>query len=94
LAVAAEAKSPTARKRAISWAMKEVAHYLGNTPAVCRSSYVDPRVIDRYQAGVTVAEDLSGLGEDAAFGQLSTQGVIERAVLNLLEDAPEQDQVA
>jgi DNA topoisomerase-1 len=94
LAVASEAKSPTARKRAISWAMKEVAHYLGNTPAVCRSSYVDPRVVDRYHAGVTIAEDLSRLGEDAAFGQLSTQGAIERAVLNLLEDAPEQDQVA
>ena len=29
-----------------SRAVKEVSHYLGNTPAVCRASYIDPRVID------------------------------------------------
>ena len=89
LAVATEAKSPTARKRAVARAMKEVAHYLGNTPAVCRSSYVDPRVVDRYQAGITVADDLSRLGEGAAFGQMSTQGHVERAVLDMLDAAPE-----
>ena len=88
LAVAAAATSPTARKRAVAWAMKEVAHWLGNTPAVCRSSYVDPRVVDRYLAGVTVAGALAHLGEGATFGQLSTQGAIEEAVLDLLDDAP------
>ena len=40
------ASGPSAR------AFQEVAHYLGNTPAVCRSSYVDPRVVDHYQAGL------------------------------------------
>ena len=68
--------------------MKEVAHYLGNTPAVCRSSYVDPRVVDRFQAGVTIAPALSKLGEGATFGQLAIQGAIETAVLDLLDDAP------
>ena len=38
--------SQSARKRAVTRAVKEVAHYLGNTPTVCRASYVDPRVID------------------------------------------------
>ena len=94
VAVAAEAASPTARKRAVTWAMKEVSHYLGNTPAVCRSSYVDPRVVDRYRAGVTIAGALSQLGEAAAFGHLSTQGAIERAVLDLLDDAPPATAVA
>ena len=88
LAVAATATSATARKRAVAWAMKEVAHWLGNTPAVCRSSYVDPRVVDRYQAGVTVHAVLSRLGEGAGFGQLSTQGAIEEAVLDLLAETP------
>jgi DNA topoisomerase-1 len=88
LAVATAATSAAARKRAVAWAMKEVAHWLGNTPAVCRSSYVDPRVVDRYQAGVTIAGSLSVLGKDAGFGQLSTQGAIEEAVLDLLDDAP------
>ena len=45
------AGSPTGRKRAISRAVKEVAHYLGNTPAVCRASYIDPRVFDAYRSG-------------------------------------------
>ncbi|MCU1448601.1 MAG: topoisomerase [Acidimicrobiales bacterium] len=87
LGVSAQAAtSATARKRAITRAMKEVSHYLGNTPAVCRSSYVDPRVVDRYHAGATIAAALGRLGEGAAFGQLSTQGPIELAVLDLLED--------
>ena len=41
----------TGRKRAITRAIKEVAHYLGNTPAVARASYIDPRVFDRYRDG-------------------------------------------
>ena len=88
LAVSKEAKSPTARKRAISRVFQEVAHYLGNTPAVCRASYVDPRVVDRYLAGVTIAHALERLGADAQEGHLGTQGEIEWAVLDLLEDAP------
>ena len=66
--------------------MQEVAHYLGNTPAVSRSSYVDPRIVDRYQAGLTIAASLERIGEDVEVGQPSTQGAIERAVLALLTD--------
>jgi DNA topoisomerase IB len=88
LAVSSEAiATKTARKRAETRAIKEVSHYLGNTPAVCRASYIDPRVIDRYRAGVTVAGALHRLG-DTAFGQLSTQGAVEEAVLDLLDEAP------
>jgi DNA topoisomerase I len=90
LAVSVEARSKTARTRAVRRAMEEVSHYLGNTPAVCRASYVDPRIIDRYQAGVTIAPELSKLGADAAFGHLSTQGAIEAAVLELLDEAPDE----
>ena len=82
------AGSPSARKRAITRAIKEVAHYLGNTPAVCRASYVDPRVFDRYRDGVTIGNALDRLGEDADLGQPSHQGPIEEAVLDLLEEEP------
>ena len=52
LAVSEEAAATkTGRKRAITRAIKEVAHYLGNTPAVARASYIDPRVFDRYRDG-------------------------------------------
>ena len=43
------------RKRAEVAAMKEVAEFLGNTPALARSSYVDPRVVDAYEEGSTIA---------------------------------------
>jgi DNA topoisomerase-1 len=89
LAVSSEtAGSKTARKKAEARAVKEVAHYLGNTPAVCRASYIDPRVIDRYRAGITVSDSLHRLGAETRFGQVSTQGPVEDAVLDLLSDAP------
>jgi DNA topoisomerase I len=85
LAVSTQASSKTARKQAISRAVKEVAHYLGNTPAVSRSSYIDPRVFDRYRSGWTIAGALDKLGDGARFGELATQGAIEDAVRDLLE---------
>jgi DNA topoisomerase-1 len=42
-------------KRVESAVMKEVAEALGNTPAVARGSYVDPRVIAGYESNVTIA---------------------------------------
>jgi DNA topoisomerase IB len=82
------ARSETGRKRAIARAMKEVSAYLGNTPAVCRSSYVDPRIIDRYTANATVLHALASLDEDTGLGGLHTHGAIEEAVLDLLGDGP------
>jgi DNA topoisomerase-1 len=80
------AGSKTARERAISRAVKEVAYYLGNTPAVCRASYIDPRVFDRYRGGVTIGGALDQLG-DVDFGEPATQGAVEEAVLDLLEES-------
>src|SRR3954466_14376587 len=55
LAVSGPAQgSPTSRNRAITRAVKETARYLGNTPAVCRASYIDPRVFDAFQAGLVI----------------------------------------
>ncbi len=79
------AASKTGRKRAITRAIKEVAHYLGNTPAVARASYIDPRVFDRYCGGVTIGNALVALG-DVDLGEPAFQGPIEEAVLDLLED--------
>ena len=45
----------TVIKRVEAAVMKEVAEELGNTPAVARSSYVDPRVVEGYEAGLTIA---------------------------------------
>jgi DNA topoisomerase IB len=89
LAVSGKAHaSKTARKRAIARAVSEVAHYLGNTPVVCRASYIDPRVFDRFNDGITIAGALDRLGEGIDLGQPSFQGAIEEAVLDLIEEEP------
>lgn len=80
------AKSQTARKRAMARAAQETAYYLGNTPAVARSAYIDPRVFDRYSAGVTIGGVVDLLGDVTELGAPSTQGAIEEAVLDLLEE--------
>jgi DNA topoisomerase I len=68
------------RKRAITRAIKEVAYYLGNTPAVARASYIDPRVFDRYRDGIVIAvHDLESDPEGTAI-----QGETEEAVLDLI----------
>ncbi|MEZ7154049.1 DNA topoisomerase IB [Streptomyces sp. MAD19A] len=78
------ARSETARKRAVARAAREVSGYLGNTPAVCRASYINPRVVELFEEGVTVAPALPHLGREAAHGIPATQGVAERAVLTML----------
>lgn len=80
------ATTKTARKRAITHAITEVAHYMGNTPAVCRASYIDPRVFDRYLSGWTIHPILERLGEDAVFGQPSFHGPVEEGVIDLIEN--------
>jgi DNA topoisomerase-1 len=76
-----------ARDRAVRDAIRIVAGYLGNTPAVCRSSYVDPRVIDRYRMGDTIADAVRGLGRNGAdLSRPRVRAQVEKAVLALLGD--------
>jgi DNA topoisomerase IB len=80
-----DADTKTARKRAIDRSVRAVAELLGNTPAVARRSYIDPRVFDRYQSGWTIAGALERLDRlDPADDRIRAK--IERAVLDLLAD--------
>ena len=49
-----KATSRTARQKAVAATMRSVAEHLGNTPAIARSSYVDPRVVDRFMSGEAI----------------------------------------
>jgi len=55
LAARGSEKSRSGRQRAIAQAMRDAADALGNTPAVARKSYVDPRVVAHYRKGHTIA---------------------------------------
>jgi len=72
--------SKASRKRAVSGAMKEVAEFLGNTPTLARSAYVDPRVVEAYEHGETITGVTS---KHYAKADLR-QAALERAVLRLL----------
>jgi DNA topoisomerase-1 len=54
LAKAGPATSKTTRQRALAQAMRDAASVLGNTPAIAKKSYVDPRLVDAYAAGETI----------------------------------------
>ena len=73
-----------ARTRAKNLAIKQVARFLGNTPAVCRASYIDPRVLDRFDGGLTIGGVFDRLPDDPSEWP-EVQGPIENAVLDLLE---------
>jgi DNA topoisomerase I len=74
--------SESQRRRAVARVVKDVAHQLGNTPAVARGSYVDPRVIERFEHGETVDDDLDGTVDGADPEVLAE---IEAAVVALIE---------
>jgi DNA topoisomerase I len=80
-------KSPMtdrAVKRAVTSTMREVSGYLGNTPAVCRASYVDPRLVDLFSEGRTIPDRLVATAELQPPLDPKIQGQLERAVLRLL----------
>jgi DNA topoisomerase I len=83
-ALAGEEKpaSDAVAKRTINRAVKTVATALGNTPAVCRRSYIDPRVLDRYRDGETI--DLGRRAAEAGTMSERTRQRIEKQVLELI----------
>jgi len=82
------ATTKTARKRAIDGSVRAVATLLGNTPAVARRAYIDPRVFDRYLSGWTIAGELDRI-EDLDPADDRVRNRIEGAVLDLLQDNSE-----
>ncbi|MGY1808367.1 DNA topoisomerase IB [Blastococcus sp. SYSU D00669] len=74
--------SRTARKRVVKQAYERVSDSLGNTPAVCKASYVDPRVVDRFESGETIVEALQEAQH--APDDRSQQRVLEQAVCRML----------
>jgi DNA topoisomerase IB len=76
----------TANKRMITLAVNQVAYFLGNTPAVARAAYIDPRVFDRFRDGYTIEPVLMDLAEEPDIGQPAIQGRVEEAVLDLIDE--------
>jgi len=69
-------------KRVESAVMKEVSEALGNTPAVARGSYVDPRVVRGYEQGQTIAA--AAKRADRARNPGDAQIILEKATRTLI----------
>jgi DNA topoisomerase IB len=80
-----DAATKRARKRAMDGAVRGVAEVLGNTPAVARRSYIDPRVFDRYLSGWTIGGELDRIGRLRGPDD-RRRARLEAAVLDLLHD--------
>jgi DNA topoisomerase-1 len=76
--------SASARRRAAPAAVRQVASYLSNTPAVCRSAYIDPRVFDRFDSGETIHRALQDLVDRSNPSTFPDRERIEAAVLDLV----------
>ena len=74
--------SPKVVKRVESAVMKEVSEALGNTPAVARGSYVDPRVVRGYEQGQTIAA--AAKRADRARTPGDAQIILEKATRTLI----------
>ena len=73
------------RQRAIRAAVVEVSEYLGNTPTIAKNSYIDPRVIDLYEDGTTIA----AVARRRHSSPDQRQAALEKAVLQMLAEAPD-----
>ncbi|KUH89378.1 MULTISPECIES: DNA topoisomerase IB [unclassified Mycobacterium] len=72
----------TVIKRVESAVMKEVAEELGNTPAVARGSYVDPRVVEGYESGLTIAAGVRRAARTKTLAE--RQQVLDRSTAGLI----------
>jgi DNA topoisomerase IB len=82
-ATAREPTSKTARRREEAAVMRAVSEELGNTPAVARSSYVDPRVVMAYEQGITIRPALQRAQRQR--NPVERQHLIERATARVIK---------
>jgi DNA topoisomerase IB len=86
------ASEASARRKAVTKAVAKVAEHLGNTPAVSRSAYIDPRVVERFEEGETIEATLERPpGLEKLDNRLKHGGpayrAVEEAVIALVDDS-------
>lgn len=72
-------------RRPVAAIVRDVADALGNTPAVCRKSYIDPRVLDRFEHGETIEKAVAAMQPIDLSDDL-VRAHLERAVVTLLAE--------
>jgi len=75
----------TARKKKIVAAIKETAEALGNTPAVCRSSYICPAIVSSFENGKIVSNCVLSLDQFLRYRGRGLHSA-ERALVRFLKE--------
>jgi DNA topoisomerase-1 len=76
--------SKRGRRRVVTAAIRETARRLGNTPAVCRASYIAPVIVEKFERGVTLPATVRSV--DRLVERRSLHRA-EKALVKLLEAA-------
>jgi DNA topoisomerase I len=79
-----EEETATSRKKKIVSAIRETSEILGNTPAVCRSSYICPEIITEFERGNVIDSCAATTNSLVAFRGRGLQKS-ERALLKFLQ---------
>lgn len=74
------ATSKRRRTAVVRQAVISASELLGNTPTVCRASYVDPRVIDLYESDTTIPAEVATVDQETD----RARNRIDEAVVELL----------
>ncbi len=77
-------EKPAARKRKVVAAIKETAEVLGNTVAVCRSSYICPEIIQSFESGKMINRYFNTLNELVRYRGRKLHGA-EKSLLNFMK---------
>jgi DNA topoisomerase-1 len=83
----AEGESTSVRRKKLVAAVKQTAANLGNTPAVCRASYISPGVIESFQQGRLIDARVDSVEELLSNSDGAALRRCEKALLALLADA-------
>ena len=82
----ADGESAGARRKKLVAAVKATALQLGNTPAVCRSSYISPAVVASFEQGRVLDAHVASLDDLLAGGDGTALRRCEKALLALLAE--------
>jgi DNA topoisomerase I len=78
------AETKALKKRKVVEAVKETADLLGNTPAVCRSSYICPEIIQSFEDGKTINKYFNSPNELTAYRGRKLHAA-EKSLLNFMK---------
>jgi DNA topoisomerase-1 len=83
----ADGESVRARRKKLVAAVKATALQLGNTPAVCRSSYISPAVVTSFEHGRVLDTRIASLDDLLAGSDGTALRRCEKALLDLLDQS-------